>query len=705
MEKLNWKQCTYYRDGKPYCLISGEIPYFRVPREEWRRRIRLFKEAGGNAVSTYMPWLLHEPVEGEFRFHGEDYLEIGEFLTICEEENVPVIIRPGPYQYTEMCYEGLPEWLGRQYPEVVARNLDGSTHGVSHVSYTHPVFLEKAHAWYHAMAKEILPHTAEHGGCIVAVQLDNEAMGIHHWFNGQWNEYNPETHGYGKEDGAWPCYLRKKYKSIATLNEAWQTSYTSFSEAMPICYKATDLPTARRNRDYDDYYYQSVATYLETLATWLREENIHLPLLHNSPGTDANAEFYDTVDRLGDNFLLGSDLYYCLGPHWNQNNPTPKYAIWCFTSHEVLRNMGMPASVFEMPSGSCSDYPPILPTDAMAAYCVNAAFGMQGLNYYIFTGGPNPPNSGTTTDVYDFQAPIAANGEIRELYHVQKKFNTLFAELGFAGSHLLHDFTIGYDHAINRAWHWGTALGEDGAFRPADIWVNLRQGVMTTSFLAGYTPSLCDLERHAPDPSKPLWLLTSRVMSRKAQERATEFLAQGGCLIFGPTLPEYDEKFEACHLLADAVGMTRQPHRLEGVAFPQVDMKTVANVSCSGIWYMDPVEGDAVLARERVSGEATAISRNVGAGKVIWLGMNWTHNVHEQSRAFTEFMQQSMTKKPVLTKSNPHLFAVIRETLQGERILFVMNLYSSPQKTDIYLNETAIQDLELQAMEVKILRI
>ena len=64
-----------------------------------------------------------------------------------------------------------------------------------------------------------------------------------------------------------------------------------------------------------------------------------------------------------------------------------------------------------------------------------------------------------------------------------------------------------------------------------------------------------------------------------------------------------------------------------------------------------------------------------------------------------------MTKKPVLTKSNPHLFAVIRETLQGERILFVMNLYSSPQKTDIYLNETAIQDLELQAMEVKILRI
>ena len=114
MEKLNWKQYTYYRDGKPYCLISGEIPYFRVPREEWRRRIRLFKEAGGNAVSTYMPWLLHEPVEGEFRFHGEDYLEIGEFLTICEEENVPVIIRPGPYQYTEMCYEGLPEWLGRR---------------------------------------------------------------------------------------------------------------------------------------------------------------------------------------------------------------------------------------------------------------------------------------------------------------------------------------------------------------------------------------------------------------------------------------------------------------------------------------------------------------------------------------------------------------------------------------------------------------
>ena len=46
---------------------------------------------------------------------------------------------------------------------------------------------------------------------------------------------------------------------------------------------------------------------------------------------------------------------------------------------------------------------------------------MKGNNYYIFTGGPNPPDAGTTTDVYDYGAPIGAKNEMRPLYDVQKE--------------------------------------------------------------------------------------------------------------------------------------------------------------------------------------------------------------------------------------------------------------------------------------------
>lgn len=53
------KSC-YYLNGKPTFLYSGEFQYFRVPRKDWKTRLALFKEAGGNCIATYTPWLLHE---------------------------------------------------------------------------------------------------------------------------------------------------------------------------------------------------------------------------------------------------------------------------------------------------------------------------------------------------------------------------------------------------------------------------------------------------------------------------------------------------------------------------------------------------------------------------------------------------------------------------------------------------------------------
>ena len=59
--------------------------------------------------------------------------------------------------------------------------------------------------------------------------------------------------------------------------------------------------------------------------------------------------------------------------------------------------MGYPPSVLEIPGGSASDWPPITPNDALTTYLTNLAFGMKGSNYYIFTGGPNPPGAGKGT--------------------------------------------------------------------------------------------------------------------------------------------------------------------------------------------------------------------------------------------------------------------------------------------------------------------
>lgn len=45
---------SYIIDGERRFLISGEFHYFRVPQADWRRRLELWKESGGNAVAILL---------------------------------------------------------------------------------------------------------------------------------------------------------------------------------------------------------------------------------------------------------------------------------------------------------------------------------------------------------------------------------------------------------------------------------------------------------------------------------------------------------------------------------------------------------------------------------------------------------------------------------------------------------------------------
>jgi len=210
---------------------------------------------------------------------------------------------------------------------------------------------------------------------------------------------------------------------VSALNRAYAMTFASFEEVKPISPgDAVGAVQIRRAKNYFDFYLATVTEYATTLAGFLREHGVDTPLTHNSAGTVINSHFLETVEALGNkNFLVGSDHYYNLGQTWAQNNPTPQYAANIFISLEMLRLMGFPPTAMEMPSGSGSDWPPVTAGDCKACYWTNLAFGMKGNNFYIFTGGPNPPGAVNTTDVYDDGAPVGAKNEIRPLYYAQKE--------------------------------------------------------------------------------------------------------------------------------------------------------------------------------------------------------------------------------------------------------------------------------------------
>ena len=100
---------TFYLDGEPFQIISGAIHYFRVVPEYWRDRLEKLKAMGCNTVETYIPWNLHEPRKGQFRFEG--ILDVARFVRIAQELGLYVILRPSPYICAEWDLGGLPAWL------------------------------------------------------------------------------------------------------------------------------------------------------------------------------------------------------------------------------------------------------------------------------------------------------------------------------------------------------------------------------------------------------------------------------------------------------------------------------------------------------------------------------------------------------------------------------------------------------------------
>ncbi len=686
MKSISRNPKSYIINGKPDFLISGEFHYFRVPYSDWERRLKLFKEAGGNCVSTYIPWILHEPEEGRFCFGDIPERDLEGFLKLCHKMELAVVCRPGPYQYSEMRYAGLPGWLCENYPEILARNINGIVFNNTSVSYLHPVFLEKVKRWFNTVCPILAEYIVSRGGPVAFAQIDNELMGIHEW-SGSW-DYHTEAMGIGKEDGRYPDFLKKRYLTLEALNIAYGTRFKSFSDVFPA-EKTENMKVEERRRvkDYQDFYFSTVAEYAEILVNWMRDDGIDCDIIHNSGNPYMNSYFLETVSKLGKKFLLGSDHYYNLNMDWEQNNPTPQYASKVFYSNEMLRLMGYPATVFELPGGSCADWPPITSVDLEACYMVNTALGMKGFNYYIFTGGYNPQGIGQFGDDYDFGASVASDGTIRPHYNTQKKFGKFLSEnTWLASAEQVCDFYAGidWDHTRSRYYFSG---GGDNEFCNTSAWDFLRKGVLITAMCASYALNMADLKdgKSLMNLDKPLFVPTSVCMALEVQKNLVDFVKSGGMLLLAPVIPYMDENFNKCELLKDFLYGAEVENCKK--ASPTVNVGPVHNVLMNGtLWssVIRPEKAVKIAGEENTGAEIGWHLSFQGGGRVIWLGLQWQHAKFEHMHMLKYLLGLLNCRNPVVESTNPNIWTSLRS--DGKKyMLFLMNLFTSPMNTRIRL--------------------
>ena len=95
--------------GKHVLPVMGEIHYARVPAKDWRREIQKMKAGGITIVATYVFWIHHEPEEGHWNWAGN--MNLREFLEVCKSEQMPVVLRIGPFCHGEVYQGGFPDWV------------------------------------------------------------------------------------------------------------------------------------------------------------------------------------------------------------------------------------------------------------------------------------------------------------------------------------------------------------------------------------------------------------------------------------------------------------------------------------------------------------------------------------------------------------------------------------------------------------------
>ncbi|XP_030490612.2 beta-galactosidase 17 [Cannabis sativa] len=149
----------FWKDGRAFQIIGGDLHYFRVLPEYWDDRLLRAKALGLNTIQTYVPWNLHEPKPGAFNFGG--IANLVSFLKHCQNQGFLVMLRPGPYICGEWDLGGFPPWLLDIKPALTLRSSD-------------PAYLKLVERWWGALLPKIAPYLYKNGGPVIMVQIENE---------------------------------------------------------------------------------------------------------------------------------------------------------------------------------------------------------------------------------------------------------------------------------------------------------------------------------------------------------------------------------------------------------------------------------------------------------------------------------------------------------------------------------------------------
>ena len=143
-------------DGKPWFPVMGEFQYTRYPAENWEPEILKMKAGGVSIISTYVFWIHHEEIEGQFDWSARR--DLRRFVELAGRHGMYVWVRVGPWDHGEVRNGGLPDWLLQK----------------THTRQNDAPYLKYVARFYGEIGKQVKGLYWKDGGPIVGIQIENE---------------------------------------------------------------------------------------------------------------------------------------------------------------------------------------------------------------------------------------------------------------------------------------------------------------------------------------------------------------------------------------------------------------------------------------------------------------------------------------------------------------------------------------------------
>ncbi len=661
--KIELKNNLIYINGEPIFIYSGEIHYFRIPFEQWEDRIVKAKEAGLNCISSYIPWIWHEPEENKFDFTGETLRErnIVKFIELVKKHDLFFIARIGPYFNAELIFDGLPVWL------VEKKNIKHLSPRIPHlIQYDDPVFLNYVKGWYENLINSIKNFQLTKNGNIILFQLCNE-IGVLNWLEKQPLNFNQPDLSC-KVDG-----INENFEMLISFEKMHSKAFADYFNTLKsfALEFGVEVPFVVNVAQFEDYHDRGRA--FDAILTAVKFEHF------SSPDTILSGDFYPKrIDY--DNF---HDV---------------------ITAIEILKtfsNDGNPVISMELQAGFIYDRPKIYPSDVELLTNTCFAHGLAGVNFYMFAGGLNYENVGVYGMWHDWQSPISWNGDIKQSFRTIKEIanNLPFNFRKKDERTKSGEFTKVYDICVGIYKPYFSTMFLKGEFIDEIETVRnlyFHDGILRLLTIANVNFKFIDIEKDDISSVDNLFLFAFDWMDEETQNKLVNFITTSGLskksLILFYDIPDKNLKGIKTDIFQTTLGI----ERIEKF-YPQTDdyykFIDMGNIMDDELFNDIPVfsriatvkfknlENNGVKIIAKFKNEIAGFVKKIRGNNFVFLGFGINQRYDYQIKIIRKILNIAGIKPKIICAPDDIHASLFK--LYDEHYLFVANYHETEREAEI----------------------